>query len=587
MTDPSFAPAFALTTPAVHGEMMLEWVAETQRSPSRFLAALERRARELGVGHTKTAPEAGTDLYHDLVARHLGAGRRALRCYVRSALSGAGHWDELTFDQIHARCTYRSSWWATQGIGPGSRVCVVLPFGVEFAVALLAGLRLGAVVSWLEPEGPELVTARLARLAPRHIATESFVARQLGRFAELALSPDALAPMPETYSHTYGPGEPCLQLYSPLRAPGDDAVAVTADAVYFGALRDGLACFALRPADLLAAPGFHGLQHQPAMMFAAWIIGASFTHVREADAIRDPALLDICPLRTIGLTPGVRDAYLQAGRGHKPPWDHVVRNPEAPCDWEAWRAFIEGLDLDGVVMSNLVLEAAASGALLCSARWPRERYLAHLQDVIPAPGRPWQLLDFTASGQPSPADAGVYARTSGDPKPKLLEPRYIVLARRGTAYLYGGTLEPRRCGRRFLTDEVLAVAARAEFLDGAAVVPVVSGGTVSEARFVLIGFTGDEPIAEFDAAWLPRCADLRRRLTAALGRDAVPDRIELFPLYARRTAGAVDPSWSQAQYLGGTLFRKTQTPTFRRLSALRRSMRAAAATTPSPEAIWP
>lgn len=592
MDDSLFTPAFALETPTSHGKIILDWVEESKKTPSRFLAALERRALALGINPAKSTPDAGTDLYHDLVARHLGGGRRALRCYTRAALSGAGRWEELSFDELHARCTYRASWWAVQGVGPGSPLCVVLPFGVEFAVSLLAALRLGAVVSWLEPQGPDFVTSRLAGLEPKHLATEPFFARELGPFADLVLPPDALAPLPETYSYTYGPGEVCLQLCSPLRAPPLAAVPVAADAAYFGALRDGLACLALRPGDLLALPGFHALQHQPAMLLAAWIIGAGYLHLSEEDAIREPALLAEAPVRTMGLTPRVRDAYLGARRGQRPPWAHVVRNPEEPCDWEAWQDLVKGCDLEEVPFSNLVVDAAAAGALLASARRPGKPYLARLQEVIPAPGRPWQLLDFTRSGQPSAADAGVYARVTEDKKPKPLDPQYLVLARRGDEYMYGGTLDPRRSGRLYPTDEVLAVAARAPFLDGAAVVPVTSGGAVSEARFVLVGFTGDEPSITFDAALEPRRAALLRLLAAALGAEALPDRIELFPLYARKVDGAIDLEWIQAQYLGGLLFRKAQTPVFRRLGALRRSVRAATAApaapvAPAEEKSWP
>ncbi len=617
ISTPAFAPAFALETPAVHGSPVLGWVAESQAAPARFLVALESQARDLGVAPAKTT-EAGVDLYHDLVARHLDRGWRALRCHVRAPLSGVGHWEELTFDELHARCTYRAAWWAAQGVGPGSSICVIFPVGVELAVSLLAALRLGAVVSWIDPQGPDFATTRLAAVAPEHIATSPFLARPLGPLAKLVLPPDALAPLPETYSHTYAPGEGCLQLFSPLHAPGT-AVAVTAGAAYAGALRDGLACFALRPGDLLAAPGFHALQHQPAMLFAAWIVGAAYVHLDEADAVRDPALLE-APLRTLGVTPRVRDAYLQARRGHRPPWAHIVRNPEEPCDWEAWRAFLEGCDLGELPISNLVVDAAAAGALLASPRRPGQHALAYLQSVMPAPGRPWQLLDFTRSGQPAAADAGVYARLGDGKKPKpvdptggvaprpaggagrvptpplaALEPQYLVLARRGAEYLYGGTLEPRRCGRLFPVDEVLAVCARAPFLDGAGVVPVVSGGSASEARFVLVGFTGDEPRARFDAALDRRCAELRARIAAALGDDAIPDQVVLFPLYARRTKGAVDQAWVQAQYLVGALFRKAKAPVFQRLTALRRSMRAAAAppapAAPPPasyqEAPWP
>lgn len=584
--DPSFDPAFSLETPVRHDEPVLDWLAASHAAPGRFYAALDHRARALGVSTAKSEPGRGVDLYYDLVARHLDLGRRALQCYARTALAGLGQWTALSFDDLHARCSFRAAWWASQGIGPGAVVCIVLPFGVEFSVSLLAALRLGAVVSWLEPHGADFVLQRLTRLDPAHIATEPFIARQLGPFAERALPGDELAPLPETYSYTYAVGDVCLQLFSPLSTPSGAPVPVAAGAVYAGALRDALTCLALRPGDQLAAPGFHPLQHQPALAFAAWIVSAGYLHISEADAVHDPTLLDASPVRTLGLTPQVRDAYLRARRGHRPPWDHVVRNPEAPCDWEAWRAFVHGCELGDAAFSNLVVDAASAGALLSSVRRRGTQYLAQLQDVIPAPGRPWQLLDFTRSGQPAAADAGVYApvvAAAPGKKPAPVEPRYLVLARRRAEYLYGGTQEPRRCGRVYPVDDVLAVVARADFLDGAAVVPVMSGGSASEARFVLIGFTGDEPLADFDAAMQPRCATLRGMLAAALGADLVPDRIELFPLYARG-ASAADQDWVQAQYLGGVLFRKAQSPVFRRLGALRRSIRAATAAKESP---WP
>lgn len=562
---------------ASHGEMILDWLDESQKSPARFVAALEQRARELGVGQPKSSAEIGTDLYHELVARHVGSGRTALRCYRRAALSGVGSFEELSFEDLHARCTYRASWWATQGVGPGSVVCVVLPFGVEWVVSLLSALRLGAVGSCLEPQGPAFVMTRLAALAPQHVATDPFIARELGEFAELVLPADALATTLETSSYTYPLNQICLHLFSPLRLKSDVPVPVKAREIYCGALRDSLSCLALRPGDHLAAPGFHVLQHQPALLFAALICGAAYTHLEEADVIGQPSLLDAVPLRTAGLTPRVRDAYLKAQRGRRPAWQHLVRNPEEACDWQAWHAFVEGCDLWQVPASNLVMEAASAGALLCSARRPGRAYLVHLQSVVPAPGRPWQLLDFTDSGQLAAADAGVYARLDDGKKPKPLQPQYLVLARRGAEYLYGGALGPRRAGRVWPVPELLAVAAQAPFLDGAVVVPVASGGAASETRFVLVGFTGQEAGDAFDAALAWRRAELRRLLAAALGEELVPDRFELVPLFARKADGAVDLAWGQAQYLGGVLFRKAQAPLFQRLVALRRAVRAAGA----------
>src|SRR5262245_9012449 len=75
---------------------------------------------------------------------------------------GSLTWEEL--DRRAARC---AGAFAARGVGPGDRIALTLPNGWEFAVAFLAGLRLGATVAPINPRltGPEL--AEITRdLAP-------------------------------------------------------------------------------------------------------------------------------------------------------------------------------------------------------------------------------------------------------------------------------------------------------------------------------------------------------------------------------------------------------------------------------------
>ncbi|PRQ08666.1 AMP-binding protein [Enhygromyxa salina] len=574
MQHDDISAAFALIAPGNGRRADLRWLTNSHTAPASFFAALHAVAGKTSEPGPTSSLGQRYDLYHDLVVRQVGTGRAAIRVYDERA-PVERRWQTLSFDQLHARCTLRAAWWASQGIGPGAALCVALPWGIECVVSLLTGLRLGACVSLVEPQGPDYLAARIAALAPEYLATEPYYEVRLGDHGAQLLALDGPAARPFAGSHAYLTGEACCALLSPLRRGPPEPVPLSCDAAYLGALRDGAVSLALRPGDELAAPGFHTLQHQPALLFAALIMGATFVHISEAALVADLTLLDGFSLRSVGVTAAVRDALVARPPGQRPRWAHVFKNPDEPTDWEAWREFVELLDLRDTPMSNVLIEAASGGSLLVSPRRPGHAWLAELMNVSPAAGLEWALLDFTGSGQLAVADVGVFARAS-DGQP--VEPVYIAMGRRrGAEYLHGGTIEPRRCGRVYPSDEVLATLADCPFLQAASVVAVTAGGPTVAHRFVLLGFTGDEAAERFAELKPLRVAELTRVLETRLAPEFLPDHIELFPCYARTEAGLVDHDWCQAQYLSGTLFRKIKSPVFARLTALRHALESSPA----------
>lgn len=573
MHDDDIATAIALTRGS-GSEADLAWLTESHREPGRFFAALRGVLDAVAVTPAKSRIGAGFDLYHDMVIRHLGSGQAALQLHEPRAPDGP-RWRRVTFEDLHSRCNVRAGSWAAQGVKPGARVCVVLPFGLECIVSILSALRLGARVSWLEPGGPDYLALRLGALAPEHVATEPFYAPVLGDAAGLALASGPAPAWPGSSSHSYLPGEVCAELFSPLRSEPHVPVALSCDDAFLGALRDGAVALALRPGDHLAAPGFDALQHQPALLFAALVMGATFVHLTADDVTRDPGLLTAFPLRSLGLTAEARDALLRARTVRRPAWAHVFKNIEEPTEWESWREAIDALGLEDTPMSNLLVEAASGGALLCSPRRAGKAQLGALMNIAPAAGRAWRLLDFTGTGQPAASDVGVFAPlakvvAAGDAG-ELVDPRHVVMGRRrGAEYLYGGTIGARRSGRTYPEQEVLTVLSDCPFLDGASVVAVVAGGPTVDHRFILLGFTGAEPDGRFEALRALRVEELLRVLSTRLTPDFLPDKIELFPCHARRQGdGQVDQAWCRSQYLTGALFLKVQCPVFAQLTALR------------------
>ena len=540
------------------------WLTESWARPGDF--AVELLAFHAGRSSPppKSRPGVHFDFYHDMVVRNAsgGAGERpALRWW-----DAQGGWQTLSYAQLDARAGRIAGDWKAQGVMPGVKVCLFHQMGAELLIGLMAGLRLGACMSLLPPLGSRYVDKRLAALAPDFVSAEPHQAPLLRNFAAKLLR-EGTGAAPATGSHTYAAAAPVALLLSPLVDPQHVPVPLLADDAYVCALRDSILVHMLRPDDHLAAPGCHLLQHQPALLFSTLLRAATFLHLTPEALERDPSLLAKYPIRSLGLTPVLRDVFL---RGNPPSLrnvDHWFRNPEEPFDWEAWRTFIQRSAMQNALNSNVLLDASAGGAVLASSRRRGEMHAG----LWPGAGRPFTLLDPNMTGQPSPGESGVFALHPVETRP----PGYIVLGRARGECLYVGTRIARREGHVFPTAEVIALVAELPFVAGVSVVPVPSGGPLQQQLLILLVFTGAEEPAVADAEAGARRQEINRLIERLLVPEFVPDRIELFPLFPRRKEGAVDDDWCAFQYRTGMLHQKTRSRMFRLLTDLRTRTRVA------------
>lgn len=525
-----------------------DWQQESWEDPEGF-------ANALAVAHVgRGAPlksRAGQhyDFFHDFIVRNATSDRLALRAYDKR--SG---WQTLSYKQLHEQAARRATEWARQGVKAGAKVCLVYPVGSELLISLAAALGLGACISFLPPQGKRFITRRLATLAPEHIATEPHQVLLLQGFEKQVLQSKGQAPAAFT-SHTYKLGEPVGLLFSPLVEPAGTPALLLAEDAWRGALVDGMLTFGLGAGEHLAAPGSHPLQHLPAFLFTTLLRGATYLHLELSDVEANPALLTEHPVRALGVTPALRDVLLRA-RTQLKNVAHWFRNPEEPIDWVVWRSWVKQCGVAAVPSSNVLVDPAAGGAVLCSPRRVRDLHT----ETPPAPGRRWALHDINQSGQAAPGDVGLFALVPHEERP----PAYVVLTRSYGVYHYGGPRTARREGRVYPAAEVAEAVRELPFVRGAAVVPSPTGGVAGHYRYVLLVFTGAQP--QQVGSWLQ---EIRRALELQLGAEHLPDRTEFIPLYPRKVEGQVDEAWCRMQYLTGALHRKSADPLFQALTALR------------------
>jgi hypothetical protein len=326
-------------------------------------------------------------------------------------------------------------------------------------------------------------------------------------------------------------------------------------------LRDAVLALRVGPGDCLAAPGAHPAQHLPALWLTTLLAGATFVDIPFSEVVKTPDLLLAQPITSLGVTSALAGLLRERPIGRPPALRGLWRPVDEPLDWPAQHDFITRNGLTEIPSGNVLLDPAAGGCTLFSARRPG----SPSAKALPSAGVPWKLLT-PGSDVPAAGDSGVFVPLpSEDPK----QDAFFILARTGPEYLYGLTVEPRRAARAFPSDEVTAALAGLPFVAGAAVVPLPGAGTAGGALFVLCVFTGGlrpEP-SFFDA--------VRQTLTARLGDggpDFSPDLVEVFPLHPRMADGKVDAAWCASQYIAGRLHARSADPLFRDLARLRRAL---------------
>ena len=373
---------------------LASWLPATWQAPDALSSlALAWLGRHRGAP-CKSRPDQGTDLYHDLVAAHLGQRRTALL-----TRGDDGTWQSVSYDALHARCSRLAATWTTAGCEPGQVVVVALPPGLDATTAILTAWRLGLVVAIVPPRGATYVRRALARLTPDWLLAPG----RLGRLGEVARLPLDLARVPSGIgSFSFPPGEPAARLVATHGSSALTPVDVDAWTLLDGALRDALFVYGLSPGEVLAAPGFDPLQHGLAHLATTLVAGASLALCSDDDLVAEPALLTRLGATVVGIHREVRDRMM-AARTSLPPgarWFRSLTDLTEPARWDEFSRQIPDRKQLGF---SVIASSASCGASLFS---PPAAGAPSLR-LWPVPGLAWQLEEVAGPGVPGVISAFV------------------------------------------------------------------------------------------------------------------------------------------------------------------------------------
>lgn len=559
------------------------WLQASLAEPAGFARALFQDAAEQAESPPKSQLGTGYDLFYDGVVRHalgVAADRPCLLFESEDrAAEPARSLQSLTYAELYGAACVLAEAWSRRGAAPGERICILYPLGPELLIALCAALKLGLVAAVLPPLGADFLGKRLRALQPQHVVTARRYLPLLQEWVQVGALPLSELVLPEpaspgaslraalaaadelrdgvrqdfAASHSYAPRSAALLCFSPLRDPAWVPQAVAAQAMYLGALDDGLILGLHHGHSTLAAPEHSFLQYQPMLLLTTLLHGATFLHVSATGLRELPQRTRVVPtIDALLLNTRLRDAWSQgAGRALLEVRSCIAQVCDGTGD-VLWQDFIDEARLRELPFLSWHYDAACAGALLFSLRKRGE-----IPSVLyPTPGRPFLLGDPRIDDAPAQGPHGILRPLPGSCG--------LLLYEHNGGYLYGGTRHPSRSGVSHARDEVEAVVAAVPFVAGAAVVPDPSDrGTAT-----LLVFVGPHLRKRSNAFLMQIEQQIRERLRSRLGGDYVPSHVRVLACLPRRTEKGIHLGWCEQQLRSGNLTKRASDPVLRLIDEL-------------------
>ncbi len=527
----------------------LPWLDLSWKEPVKFWRGLHGYWKLQQAVQTKSMPLECYDFYHDLLVKSKDDTSLAYVWFDGDV------WQAWSYAELRQAVDGLAASWEKLGVQPEETVAILHQQGPQTITAILAGLRLGLVITLLPPQGDSFVQHRLKTLKPQRLVMDQFYQSRLAEVWQKLTLPNTLSsssPMRQPY--LYPAKAVVLQSFDPTSLTPDVPCLVDADTLYLGALRDGIFALGLKAGQSCAAPDWHSMESQPALILAVLLRGATWVHIDLVDIEENTERLLEQPIDVLGVSRRLRDVLRHSPPSGEKPWQYWFRHPAESADLTLWQDFIEQLQLQECYVGNLLWNSSLGGAIFFSARY---RGLSH-HESVPTAGLLWQFGKIADPELPCLDNSGRIALGKEIEGEVVWTATPHILAIYLDAWHYLGNYPRGRAGRTYLRDEVMAVLLGCESYIALIEVFVLAGDT--DPRQVLLVF-GEG--VDTDA--------LLQRVEFELGAEFLPDRIECLSLFPKLDeGGGVDQGWCQLHYQTGELYRRERSEIFRCVSELKR-----------------
>lgn len=424
-----------------------EWLKESYRDTEGFWNALKRTGDARFAVQSVSSLFKRYNFYHDIITRNLNSPAPALCWY-----DGASGFRSISYKDLGALSSAKAAGWVNSGMTAGQSLCIIRPMGLDLMVDILAALKIGCTISLLTPQGKGFIQRRLAALAPDHIVTDDTYLPLLSKWSKIVLAEKEAGEKwrLEREQFFYAAGQVVLRSFDPSGAEPHVHLDVTSDAVYLGALRDGMIALGLGQGQVYAAPGMPVMETCPALLLAGLLCGATYLHLLPNAIAENPELVVQYPVRAFGVSKQVRDILLEKHIEISGRWECWFRNPAESQDMERWYFFVRSLKLENAYAFNLRWHAALGGCSLFSVR---RKGMTHMH-VMPAAGSCWEIIDLSGTAE-SVTDVGTLSLSVPGTPDKEKRATADMIVKNADEWIFTGLNTIHREGRTYPIQEVL------------------------------------------------------------------------------------------------------------------------------------
>jgi hypothetical protein len=498
------------------------------------------------------------EAYQDLVVGQLE--RRRPIVFERTTASERA----ASVEDLHARAIRLAATWVDHGVEPGKTIAFVTSPGLESVTALLAALRLGAIIGWIPPSGRSFVANRLESLAPDFVVSAPSMRRHLGAFES------QLLPSEPSRGTTDGPSRgfsyvadaPMFRLFSPHARDEREAFELKAEDVLGGLLRCALFGIAGDGNDVLVWPELDEVAHEPLFTLSAMFGGVARVFCKTAEVVAHPEWIAEAKATILGLGPVLRDEVIREGTERWPSVRAWVRDVSEPFDFEKLMVLEKRVEGARWRRTDLFHVAAAGGLMTFGVEEP----VAKQALALPAPGLSWALIDPVGTGKLASGGVGLFARMIGEEPDRAAS--CLAIAKQGAGWVIVGSIIAGRYGRKYPSAEACAAVRPLAFVEEVDV--IVSSKGANDALVTMTVFVNpcQGSVSKFRGAWIKQ---LTEAIAFELGADYVPDAFKLVPVRPRYTdKGEFDSNWLESEFATGAIDQKANDPIFTLFARLAR-----------------